>query len=153
MPIEEVMFFVIIPFCCLFLYCLVERFLKDKKIGIKMKWWWVTLIMIGAGIISRGIYSQTVLVWSGLTVAILNKNKIWQSRNYWLWMAITMVPFVIVNGYLTGLPVVWYSDGAIAGIRIGTIPIEDFLYSWALLTLNLAVFRRLTKDRGDCSRF
>ena len=48
-----------------------------------------------------------------------------------------LVPFAIVNGVLTGsfIPgeVVWYNDSQNLGIRIATIPIEDFAYAFSMI--------------------
>jgi hypothetical protein len=46
-----------------------------------------------------------------------------------------LIPFFIVNGILTSLPVIWYNNQATLGIRIGTIPVEDFIYNGGLLLL------------------
>jgi len=45
-----------------------------------------------------------------------------------------------VNYILTSLPVVTYNSEAIWGKRILTIPVEDFLYSYVLLSLCLYVY-------------
>jgi lycopene cyclase domain-containing protein len=55
-------------------------------------------------------------------------------------MAVTFIPFIVANGILTGLPVVLYDDRQNLGIRAGTIPIEDFLYSFAMLLLAFSMF-------------
>ena len=48
-----------------------------------------------------------------------------------------MIPFLIVNGLLTGSfiegEVVWYNNAENLGIRLGTIPIEDIVYAFNLL--------------------
>jgi lycopene cyclase domain-containing protein len=59
---------------------------------------------------------------------------------FWLAMAVTFIPFIVANGILTGLPVVLYDDRQNLGIRAGTIPIEDFLYSFAMLLLAFSMF-------------
>ena len=50
---------------------------------------------------------------------------------------VCLIPFLIVNGALTGFftdePVVWYSENHITGIRIGTIPLEDLYYNLSML--------------------
>ncbi|CUT04727.1 lycopene cyclase domain-containing protein, partial [Candidatus Kryptobacter tengchongensis] len=62
---------------------------------------------------------------------------------------ILLFPFLIVNGTLTGSftaePIVWYNENAILGIRVLTIPIEDFLYAFSLIILNIALVDFLIK--------
>ena len=45
----------------------------------------------------------------------------------------------MVNGVLTGSfidqEVVWYNSDAIMGVRIGTIPFEDYFYGFLLILL------------------
>jgi len=47
----------------------------------------------------------------------------------------------VVNGLLTSLPVVTYDNMQNLGIRIGTIPIEDFLYAAILLSMNISLYQ------------
>lgn len=149
LPVEEVLFFLVIPFCCLFIWLLIEKYLKERRFRLPKMTGWVAGI---AGIImliifwGRG-YTTTLIIWSMITVVIMRRldGRIWQSQNYWRWIAITMVPFSIVNGVLTYLPVVWYSTRAITGIRVVSIPIEDFFYSWSLLSLNLVVYKKISR--------
>jgi lycopene cyclase domain-containing protein len=62
------------------------------------------------------------------------------SRHFWLAMLLTYVPFLISNGLLTAIPIVVYNDTEIWGVRVYTIPLEDFFYSFSLLGFNLLVF-------------
>ena len=59
----------------------------------------------------------------------------------------------IVNNVLTSTPIVLYSPDAIWGARVTTIPVEDFLYNFALLSLYLLVYlalkRRWRVDEGN----
>ena len=63
---------------------------------------------------------------------------------FYLWH---LIPFFIVNGILTGTgidgEVVWYNNAENLGIRLGTIPIEDSLYSLSLMLMNISIFEWL----------
>lgn len=56
---------------------------------------------------------------------------------------VLIIPFFIVNGILTGSftdeSVVWYDDQHTLGMRIGTIPLEDFFYAFLLIVINIAI--------------
>ena len=63
---------------------------------------------------------------------------------------VSLIPFLIVNGFLTGSyteeAVVMYNDDQNFGIRILNIPIEDVFYSFNILVLVVAVYEyRLSK--------
>ena len=60
-----------------------------------------------------------------------------------------LIPFFIVNGVLTGTGIegniVWYNDDQNLGIRLGTIPVEDTVYAFSLILLNLVLFKEFSK--------
>lgn len=58
---------------------------------------------------------------------------------------VSLIPFLIVNGILTSLPVVIYNDTENLGIRIFTIPVEDTMYSLLLLLMNVVLFEFFKK--------
>ena len=61
-----------------------------------------------------------------------------------------MIPFLIVNGALTGLflnqVVVWYNPLENLGIRILTIPIEDFFYAHLMISSNIISYHYFSKN-------
>ena len=61
---------------------------------------------------------------------------IWYPRAIFAFV-VAQLPFLIVNGVLTGAatpePIVWYSEFHITGVRILTIPLEDVFYNFSLL--------------------
>jgi lycopene cyclase domain-containing protein len=64
----------------------------------------------------------------------------WLERFFTVWVPL-QIPFLIVNGLLTGTglqePVVWYNDNENLGIRILTIPVEDTIYGFELMILTV----------------
>lgn len=64
---------------------------------------------------------------------------------YWVTMLIVLGFQVPVDGWLTKLdaPVVLYADWAISGLRVPwDIPVEDFLYGFAMVTAVLLLWER-----------
>jgi lycopene cyclase domain-containing protein len=146
LPIEEVLFFVVVPFSCVFIYACVKAYFE--KINFQ-KFNLLFYILIFGYIVFiavfgyYGAYAQYVIGSSLLTLLV-----IWFLRKqlHFLPIAfmISIIPFMLVNGVLTGgftdAPIVWYDDLERTPFRIFTIPAEDVLYSFTLLGLNVAVF-------------
>lgn len=59
-------------------------------------------------------------------------------------LAVQYVPFLIVNGLLTALPVVRYRADAILGPRIYSIPVEDAAFAFVMFVLPVALYEALT---------
>ncbi|HTH12901.1 MAG TPA: lycopene cyclase domain-containing protein, partial [Spirochaetia bacterium] len=59
---------------------------------------------------------------------------------FWVWWLVCFVAFVVVNGLYTALPTIFYNPRALWGIRIGTIPLEDFFYNLGYLGLTLCFY-------------
>lgn len=66
-----------------------------------------------------------------------------RSRAYWISMAICYAFMIAVNGWLTKLsaPIVVYDERRTTGWRIPwDIPVEDYLFGYALLTLTMLLW-------------
>ena len=57
----------------------------------------------------------------------------------------------LVNGYLTGKNIVMYNPRFFMGIRIGSIPIEDFLFGFSMVALTL-IFWEYFKTKFSIDR-
>lgn len=144
-PVEEVLFFLIIPYCCLFIYEVVCHFHRDRIWPIP-SWFFAMVVVVLiclASVFRKQEYTFTVLAISALSVTVTSviAPVILRSRNYWIFLAITYVPFMLINSLLTSIPVVIYNPRAIWGLRIATVPVEDFFYSYALLSINFAIYQ------------
>jgi len=79
------------------------------------------------------------------------RTGLFRSPSYWSTMAISLFFMVLVNGWLTKLtaPIVRYDAHQRLPWRFPwDIPVEDFLYGWALLTWVL--IRWKADDGRDC---
>lgn len=150
-PLEEVLFFICIPFACIFTYHSLNRFFKLKWSERSETVFTIALIVILAvlGIINLDrSYTATTFISTGILLAILKFifRIDWLSKFYSSYL-ILLIPFLIVNGLLTGTglqePVVWYDNMENLGIRILTIPVEDIFYGMELIMLNLFFYHGL----------
>jgi lycopene cyclase domain-containing protein len=98
-----------------------------------------------------------VLVVVGVLVVELTwiRTGLLATRAYWIAMAICFGFMIAVDGWLTKLsaPIVLYDEGEITGWRIPwDIPVEDYLFGFALLTLTMIVWDALARrDRVGSS--
>lgn len=153
LPLEEILFFITVPFSCLFTYEALAYFKEDESIRIPDKLPLLTGIVIAvlSTIFFRQEYTFLAILSVGLTFLSAPSlfRQIFSSKLYWLYIAITLVFFLVFNYLLTSVPVVEYSEWAITNIRITTIPIEDFMFNFSMLTLYLAVHLRFSKNRKE----
>lgn len=144
LPPGEWLFFICVPYACIFILACVRGYIPDGVLGVKL-WQWLVLVGVfaGAALFFRDrTYTSTVFLSVALALALaawLIPDTL-KSRNFWLAMLITYLPFIIANGILTGRPVVLYDDTQNLGIRVGTIPLEDFFYSFSMLLLAMGAY-------------
>ncbi len=82
----------------------------------------------------------TVLIDRGSRTNLLKKKE------FYLFLAVILFFKFLVNGYLTGKFIVNYNPRFFLGLRIFSIPLEDFLFGFAMVTLGI-VFWELFKRR------
>jgi lycopene cyclase domain-containing protein len=73
------------------------------------------------------------------------RTGLFRRRSFWIAYAICLFFQVLVDGWLTKLsaPIVLYDDDHNAGLRFPwDIPVEDYLYGFALIALTLALWER-----------
>ena len=150
LPIEEMLFFVTVPYSTLFVFECLNTYFGEKRIAISR----AVIISVSAVLLVLGMvflgryYTETVLIFCAavLAIGIFQKDGFLFSRNYWLYVAVSYVPFIIFNHLLTAIPVVVYNPKAIWGLRVWSIPVEDFFYSFSMLSFYI-MFYRFFRDR------
>ena len=144
LPIEEMLFFLTVPYACLFIYEVLNYFIQKDLLGSVARPFFLvlalTLVIVGFLSLDKWYTSVTLLLTSAWLVFLSWKNPVWLGR-FLLSYLVVLIPFFIVNGVLTGTglenPVVWYKNSENLGIRLGTIPIEDTIYGLLLLSGNV----------------
>ncbi len=148
LPVEEWLFFLFIPYACHFIYHVLNYFFPRIRTiySFSVIHWIIVIGMINYGFkyfdrtytAVAFLSAAVVLVGAGL----LPRIQVLLPRFY-LTYFVSLIPFLIVNGVLTFLPVVSYDDTRNLGIRLWTIPVEDTVYLVTLLFLNLTLFEGL----------
>jgi lycopene cyclase domain-containing protein len=154
LPLEEVLFFVCIPYACMFTYFSLRYMVKsDPFAKINRPF---TLILgfslIIAGLIFYGKwYTSLTFIFTGMYLLIVYFRK-WDISYIYLSYLVVIPFFLVSNGLLTGsfteAPIVWYNDVHNLGIRLGTIPLEDIFYGFLLITMNLHLYLGLKRKYG-----
>lgn len=151
LPIEEILFFICIPYACVFTYFAITYLIKKNVLNNIQHIISAILIII---LLSLALFNMTLLYTSiafFLTVIFLSLclyKKINLSYIYLTYIII--IPFFLLsNGLLTGSfiekPIVWYNDHHNLGIRLFTIPIEDFVYGFLLIGLNILLYEQIKR--------
>ena len=82
------------------------------------------------------------------------RTGIFTTAQYWLTMVIVFGFQVLVDGWLTKLsnPIVIYNPDTMLGVRVPwDIPVEDFGFGFAMVTLTIIVWKRVTRVEAPAS--
>lgn len=156
LPLEEILFFIFIPFSCVFTYFCFDRFFKlDWLSGFNNLIVFVGIIVcsvVGLLHVDK-IYTLVTAVVTVLTLIYLH----FIVRAEWIGKAslvytVLMLGFFPVNGILTGSfldhPIVNYNPKDFLGIRMFTIPIEDAVYGYSQFLLVLYFFKKFQSQQN-----
>ena len=149
LPLEECLFFICIPFCCIFTYHVVWTLSVDKSFkSMKNTSFILSIILFFAGVFWMDkLY--TFYTFIGLSIVLLVAPFIVNMKIFFKAFFILLIPFFIVNGLLTGSfienQIVWYNDNHNLGIRLFTIPIEDVFYNCFMLLLVMIGYQKTLK--------
>lgn len=154
LPFEEILFFICIPYACIFThYAFIHFFPQISLPQVFVRGITGLLLLLAILILIVGYPNAYTTCTFALFIGLLLYALIWNDTilsRFYLTFPIIVIPFFIVNGVLTGSfiqdEIVWYNDAENLGIRMGTIPVEDLFYAFDLLYLNL-IFVELLKPR------
>jgi lycopene cyclase domain-containing protein len=141
-----------------FIYECVHYYFKLRD---KQDWGWKVLLWAGIVVLVTGLmnsykaYTFTSFSFCGFALVLLylfrNRFPSFHAAVFIIAYFISLVPFFIVNGILTALPVVAYNDMENLGIRLYTIPVEDSVYGMLLLLCNIAGMEWMRGRRAKTS--
>ncbi len=151
LPLEEILFFITVPFACMFIYECLNVYVK--KDVLRKATTPITYSLFSISLALLAVYQDrvyTLITFSLLLVLsayLLIRKPNWLGRFYLAYL-VSLIPFVIVNGILTAIPIVTYNDLENIGFRWGTIPFEDSFYLLDLLLLNALIFEKLKQRKN-----
>lgn len=156
LPVEEVLFFICIPYACVFTYHCMNLFFRIKWKGKTEN---IFVLILSSLLFLTGIYFYNKLYTSStfISLSVLLLFLKYFAKVNWLAKLVCiypvlLIPFFIVNGILTGTglqePVVWYNNSENTGLRLLTIPVEDIFYGFELILLNVFLYEYLRNRQG-----
>ena len=74
--------------------------------------------------------------------------KLLKKKEYYAFILVILFFKLLVNGYLTGKDIVTYDPGFFMGIRVGSIPAEDFLFGFAMVTMTIIFWEYFKKHQA-----
>ena len=152
LPLEEVLFFFIVPYCCVFIYecirCYFPLLKNNRNADLGLKLLAAVLLITGIIFYDR-YYTSWTFILNAVFIAIIylfrKYFRNFDAISFLLSYSICLIPFLIVNGFLTAMPVVLYNDAENLGRRIYTIPFEDIFYGMLLVLMNITGYEKLKK--------
>ncbi len=155
LPIEEVLFFMVVPYACVFVYEVLKAYFPTVKLTRTTNTFAFTMTL--SGLIFSLFNSDNWYTLSAcslaalLTIGLFYVRKVNWFESFVFTFLVCLVPFIVVNGILTGSvteqPIVWYNENHIFGIRLITIPIEDLYYNYCMLLPIIAIHNWINDRR------
>lgn len=152
LPIEEVLFFVCIPFACIFMYEAIKTQIKESQVKFNKQIFLPLslLFFIISFLTIEREYSSFLLFSTGLFILVLYKDRtvaFLHDRRFYYSIVTMFVGFYLVNYILTSTPIVTYNSDAFSGIRITSIPLEDHLYSLLMYAAYIYVYEKHSTNK------
>ncbi|OGS72711.1 MAG: hypothetical protein A3F91_07295 [Flavobacteria bacterium RIFCSPLOWO2_12_FULL_35_11] len=161
LPIEEILFFICIPYASIFTHYAFLYFFENTRLSDKLtKFISIGLIFIAIFVLFYAFPKKYATVTFSIFIllmlySLLKKNSI--LSQFFITFLIILIPFFIVNGILTGSfienEVVWYNNAENLNIRLFTIPVEDAVYAFNMLYPSLLLIEFFKKKFNKEPKF
>ena len=145
LPLEDWLFFVCIPYACIFTHYAIARFipqleLHDKTTSI------LTHILVAILLLLSFLYKDKLYTIINFLMAIVILMLVRHTNSrllntYYITFLVMLLPFFVFNGFLTGSysesEIIWYNNNENLNLRLATVPIEYLSYAFTLVLSNL----------------
>lgn len=158
LPAEEMLFFWVVPYAGLFLWHVISHYREGREDHLTFSGMRSGIMISAMGLIlglGKGYeYTGLAFLSAGLFFIADQGLKIHlaQSVRFWYTQVLIIGATLIFNGFLTARPVVLYGESFQLGLRIFTIPVEDFVYGFSLCGWVMLVFSVLQKSKGTVTK-
>ncbi|MDD2995107.1 MAG: lycopene cyclase domain-containing protein [Bacteroidia bacterium] len=154
LPIEEWLFFVVVPYCGVFIYEVLKLYLPRIDFNKAVYGSFVVLVLIFALLTllySQRDYTFFNFLFNTIFLSFMLFNNWFKKHltHFFLAFLIALIPMFVVNGVLTAMPVVEYNPFENSGIRVYTIPFEDFFYFQLLFGMNVMIYEWLQRKKKN----
>ncbi len=160
LPLEEWLFFITVPYACVFTYACMKKYIPRSPVGLAHGVVTSSVLALCIGLAMTfsdraylGLTSALCAVW--LTYAAWRWKP--YMAHFWLAYAVLLVPFIVSNGVLTGVAfweypflhndpaqiadhIVWYNNDHNSGWRVFSMPVDDLLYGMLLIGINVSLY-------------
>lgn len=149
LPVEEWIWFWVIPFCSLFIYEIVkQKFYCDLQTDRRLSWAMLMILTVLYLLNFDRLYS----CWSlAAAIFVVSLSILWQLKGMAVFMVsflCNLIPMYLFNGMLTGLfteeALVMYNPKEFSNLRLGSFPIEDLGFGFAYL-YGIVIFNKIIK--------
>lgn len=76
------------------------------------------------------------------------KTKLLRNPLFYFFLLVIAGFKLLVNGFLTSSMIVQYDPAHYMGIRVITIPVEDFLFGFSMVTIAVSIWEYFRKGGG-----
>jgi lycopene cyclase domain-containing protein len=148
LPLEEWLFFLIVPYACIFLFEVLRLFVKrfyHPGFARVILWVLMLTLLLSLPFVYNRTYTFTAFAFTALMLFLQLLQKTYRTwfSGFLLAYLLSLIPFMVVNGILTALPVVWYDNAENLGRRLYTVPLDDFVYLMGLLLPAINIYQVL----------
>ncbi|MGB0423986.1 MAG: lycopene cyclase domain-containing protein [Flavobacteriales bacterium] len=161
LPLEECLFFFTIPYACVFTYCVLKTWLPafhSGKLTSPISYVLLLLLFAFAMFFFDHLYTFVTCLLLFITIALHQfKWKKSYFKYFYSSFLVLIIPFLTCNGILTGLDfynypvlnfnpesisdqIVWYNNQHNLGVRVFSVPLDDFFYGALLILWNISLF-------------
>lgn len=144
LAIEEILFFVTVPFAMIYVWGVIKKFVTNNQIKT-----WIPLAALSAATGSAVAllilywgngYTRAAMIATLIAVVVVACSRLLFTKRFWMFQLALLAIFLVANWVLTAIPIIVYSNAEIIGTKVLTIPIEDFFFNFAFINLFLVTF-------------
>jgi isorenieratene synthase len=156
LPLGEWGFFLTVPLACAYTWEMLSGGRDPAPARPAGSVWVATALLSVASVAAWAAGCEYTSFACGalagaVAIDLATGGRVVRHRCFGLFVTLVVGFTGIFNGYLTARPLVLYDTRYQLDFRIGTIPIEDFVYGLAMVVANITLFERV-RDRMGAPR-